>query len=372
MRITYNVAIRMVCLAALLTGLYGCNRTATPFAQPPPKPIVTIAWPEADQLFRQDPLWLGGDDAYSIDLEDGRILWLFGDSFIATTARHRRSEAVIIRNSVGLQSGRDPSCAAMAFFWRKRGGLPRSFFPEHNGTWFWPGNGLKVGEKLLIFLTAIGRAPNELGFRVTGWSAVVIDSTVGSPPDWPLRPPVPRANHHGIILGAGSVFFRDAYLYAFGYHPGNRSVYLVRWAAEAIVTRDFCRPQWWTDPPGRWVTKFSNGTAPFPLFSKGQNEFSVHYDSSLNRFVEIQTIGFGPAWIGLRTAPNLTGPWGPLRPFYHPNERDLDRVLIYAAKAHPHLSDDDVILTYVTNSLNLKTAMENDNLYYPRFLKVKF
>ena len=44
-------------------------------------------WPEADELFRSDPHWLGSDDAYSIDLGDGRVLWLFGDTFITYDTR---------------------------------------------------------------------------------------------------------------------------------------------------------------------------------------------------------------------------------------------------------------------------------------------
>ena len=37
---------------------------------------------------RGRPRWLGGDGAYSIDLGGDRTLWLFGDSFIATSDAH--------------------------------------------------------------------------------------------------------------------------------------------------------------------------------------------------------------------------------------------------------------------------------------------
>ena len=48
-------------------------------------PTMTAeAWPAADALFHSDPRWRGGDAAYSVPLGGDRVLWLFGDSFIAT------------------------------------------------------------------------------------------------------------------------------------------------------------------------------------------------------------------------------------------------------------------------------------------------
>src|SRR5215510_14128408 len=98
-------------------------------------------WNEADALFHQEPRWLGGDAAYTIDLGDGRTLWLFGDSFIATTPAHVRSEATMVRNSVAVMSGRDPASATMEFAWRD-GSPPSSFFSEDGDHWSWPSGGL--------------------------------------------------------------------------------------------------------------------------------------------------------------------------------------------------------------------------------------
>ena len=35
-----------------------------------------------DSFFKNDPIWRGADGASSIELENGKILWLFSDSFI--------------------------------------------------------------------------------------------------------------------------------------------------------------------------------------------------------------------------------------------------------------------------------------------------
>ncbi len=70
--------------------------------------IVAEPWPAADKMFKRDHRWLGGDGASSIDLGGGRVLWLFGDSFIDARDRHLRGESVLIRNSVAIQFGHDP------------------------------------------------------------------------------------------------------------------------------------------------------------------------------------------------------------------------------------------------------------------------
>src|SRR6478735_7649768 len=67
-----------------------------------PLPTAT-AWPEADALFRKDANWVGGDDASSVDLGNGRIAWLFADSFIDPAGKNTRPGAKLVRNSIGIQ-----------------------------------------------------------------------------------------------------------------------------------------------------------------------------------------------------------------------------------------------------------------------------
>ena len=45
--------------------------------------------PRRMRCFIATPVGLGGDDAYSLDLGDGRVAWFFGDSFVAPTAPGR-------------------------------------------------------------------------------------------------------------------------------------------------------------------------------------------------------------------------------------------------------------------------------------------
>jgi hypothetical protein len=141
---TLFIVVVLVCVAAL--SLAGCGRAPTA-EDSPREPLSSDLlpvepWPEADALFRTDPKWLGSDDAYSVDLGNGRTLWLFDDSLISRTFMNTRRLATMIRNSVAIQSGTDPSAASIEFTWRTRKGKPTSFFPEDGETWFWPGHGI--------------------------------------------------------------------------------------------------------------------------------------------------------------------------------------------------------------------------------------
>src|SRR5258708_106741 len=96
-----------------------------------------------DAVFHQDPRWLGGDGAYSIDLGGDRTLWLYGDSFISTSPAHVRTESTMVRNSVSVMTGHDLATATMEVAWRD-GMPPTSFFAEDGDHWFWPSEGVRV------------------------------------------------------------------------------------------------------------------------------------------------------------------------------------------------------------------------------------
>ncbi|MSQ84904.1 MAG: hypothetical protein EXR77_18865 [Myxococcales bacterium] len=112
-------------------------------AEAPNLNVTATAWPEANRLFTQDPLWIGGDGAYWCDLGlnsagEGRVLGLFVDSLIAKDVAGDPGRSYFIRNSIAMQSGYDPSAAWMAFLWGQTDGRAGSYFAEVDKQWFWP------------------------------------------------------------------------------------------------------------------------------------------------------------------------------------------------------------------------------------------
>ncbi len=368
---TFNRFLFLCFLNCVLLGCTGYSKHKE-YAQSSPLPILTAeSWSSSDSLFRSDPKWLGGDAATSIDLGSDRILWLFGDSLIATGKTSKRNESVMIRNSIAIQAGYNPSVASVKFYWRIQEQRPRSFFPEERDNWFWPGQGIRIYDTLLIFLMKLCSSTKEMGFETIGWSAVTILNSDEDPNNWILNWLNAPENEYGVIVGSGSVLQMNDFVYAFGSDESKvHNIYLVRWPVNRVILEDLAEPEWWAGHEKGWVKQQGLTRKPQPIFSEGQVEFTVHFEPLLGKFLEIQTVGFGPADIAFRVADNLIGPWSDLQRFYRPDEYFRKNVLIYAGKAHPELVGADIVLTYVVNGTNFSQLVNDNSLYFPRFLKV--
>ncbi|HEY6565656.1 MAG TPA: hypothetical protein VIY86_14300, partial [Pirellulaceae bacterium] len=167
--------------------------------------LVAEAWPEADAMFHRDPRWLGGDDAYSIDLGKGRVVWFFGDSFGEPTVAGQREGTEMVRNSVGLQTGYDPTTAEFKGYWREEGGKPSSFIPADGENFYWPGGGVIIDGKLLQLSMRVRDAKGDLNFATTGWGAVLLENLEQEPSQWKVQKLVVPQNKFGVLVGSAAV-----------------------------------------------------------------------------------------------------------------------------------------------------------------------
>lgn len=328
------------------------------------------AWDAADRLFHADPRWRGGDAAYSVNLGGGRILWLFGDSFIAAHRGESRRECTIVRNSVAIENGYDPSSASIRFYWRSKGGKPQSFVAGTGDTWLWPQHGVLLGEKLLLFFTRVrpDHRKNSLGFQNFGWTAFLVDNFRDAPSTWSLRRiPTPRDPWHIIVGAAATRAMR--WLYVFGYSERKHDIYLLRWSTDLAAKGDLSLPEWWCGPGRGWVEQGKMHKRPRPVFAGGSTEFNVQWDAQLGHYVEFQSVGFGASDIAVRWAKRMEGPWSQPVKVYHPPESGRPGAFVYAAKGHPELTGADFIVTYVANSMSFKTLLNDPTIYFPRFVR---
>ena len=329
-------------------------------------------WREADSLFRRDPHWVGSDDAYSIDLGKDRTLWLFGDTWIDASGRHTRAGAKLVRNTVAIQTGKDPSQAKMVFYWGKTAdGGPDSFLPDEGSDWFWPGHGVRIGDRLVLFLGRLRATGTGLGFESAGWRAVMVDNPDDEPSRWRVIPLKTPENLLGVVAGFAGVIRWGEHVYAFGGQEGVRSIpiHVLRWTVEDVRKGNLLEPEWWGGTDAGWVAD-SSRKPRIPVFDNGQSELTIHYDTTTRRFLEVQTNGFGASDVVMRSATKLTGPWTTERGLYRPSEFYKPDIMIYAAKAHPELSGADLLLTYATNSFRFEKNVGDSLIYYPRFLRL--
>jgi len=321
-------------------------------------PVDAAGWPEADALFHSDPRWLGADGAYSVDLGGDRILWLFGDTFLAKEPGGTASDAYFLRNSAAIQTGRDPSRALMAFYWgADADGGPESFVANDGADWFWPGGGARIGDALILFYGRIATPSGDpSGFENVAWRALVVDDPDDEPSVWTMHDAtLPTGGD--IFLGTAALL-TDDYLYAYGENGDVfHDVYVARWPVASAASGDLSSPAWWCGDS--WAA--SCGGEPAVVVPTGASELSVQAGGSLAPFVMVQTEGVGAATLALRTAPAPEGPWsGPFSFFRPPESRDGETD-VYAGKAHAGLAGGDLVATYVPA-----------DLYFPRFVRASY
>jgi hypothetical protein len=332
--------------------------SACSHAPPPP----SQRWPEADALFRREPRWLGADAAFSVPMGDGRILWLFGDTFVARTPANVRSQSTMVRNTIGLQRGDDPATAAMTFHWRGTAGAPSSFFPEDGDRWYWPQHGIRIGRALIVFLTRIKATPGRgLGFEADGWRAAVVDDASGDAADWRVRIVASAHPRPGLVPGAALNRIGDHVVGLAIREPGDHAGYLARWRADDLAAGRVDAIEWWSGD--RW------GGEPARVLADAGPESSLHFDSALGRWVHVRSDGFGATTIVVSTAPAIEGPWSKPTVAFRPPESDGPKPFVYAAKGHPALGGPGLAVTYCTNTLDdFPRLVRDSSLYYPRFV----
>jgi hypothetical protein len=305
------------------------------------------AWHEADQLFRRDPHWVGGDGASSVDLGDGRILWLFGDSWIDPSGQRTRQSARMVSNSVAIQVGADPATASIRFYWgRAADGSAAALIPDEGDERHWFGNGVRVGDRLLLFLNRVRGTDTGIGFESVGWTAWMVANPDAEPSTWRMTRLATPPNPLGVLVGFAAVLRLGEHVFAFGSQDPVKShpIYAVRWPVPQARQGALSNPEWWAGERLGWVPD-SSAAPRQPLFEKGQSELTIHGDEATERFLAVQTQGFGPADVMMRAAPALTGPWSESRMLYRPLEYYRPNVMIYSAKAHPELTGAHLVLT---------------------------
>jgi hypothetical protein len=377
------------------------------------------AWPEADRLFRRNAGWHGADAAYSVPLSGDRTLWLFGDTFVGPSRR----EARMVHNTVGVQEGSDPSNAPLVPHFGGTPDDPQPVFGSEPGTWLWPMAGARTAAGVVVFFMRVRSARPDLPtvldawraegsmtfFEVFDWTAALVENPDEPVEAWTVRmletPPI----HDRVMPGAG-VVADGGYLYAYGWRDGHalqpsrfrrraryrgyrhpRLAYLLRWPVERVPD-GLLDPEWWTGDG--WGTDADRAA---PVIDSPATEFTVHRDGDGFVLTEaaawLRGVDGVPALRGLRVlkrlpkssrlltvlrlltvsvsirrAPAPQGPWSdPVRCFTPKVARDVH---VYAGKGHPQLAGADLVCTYAQIALKCDRTLDDDSLYYPRFVRV--
>ena len=345
--------------------------------------------------FPDQKRWLGADDAYSIPLENGRSLWLFGDTFIGTTPESpRTATSGFIRNSIGITTCSSGKCS-IEYFWAKMStGKPDSMFSIPGSDWFWPMDGFIHRGKLYIALMQMHAEGNgAFGFAFSGTQLAVIPNYTAPPEQWSIS--YQKLNTGGTAVPGVSIILNQGkggnpdpddpqganFVYFFtlvqGDKPAVQHLGLLRLPLEKLdaVARPGSSAWEYLRTNLTWA-KWADTEKELPsdhavVLKPGASEMSVRYHEATKQWIAVYPTS------GLRTAEYalsnyMTHGWQPGKTLYtfperepsHPNY--TKNVFCYAAKEHVEFeAEGQLVFTYACNSFQEHELFEKRQLYHP-------
>ena len=405
---------RFLALAFAFAIVFQAGRHAL-FADEPQQPAQVTSDAEWNAVFDRTDGWTGADAAGSVDLGDGRTLWLFADTWISKIQNGKRLPgAWMVNNSIAVHPTnpnapwRPPDPRSVEFFWGppKKDGHPTAWLvpptppgeakdPQYRD-WFWAtGGGIVIprengqGRRLIVFFFRTRRDPHGKGvwsFATVGTSLAVIDNLSDPPQRWhprvfdipgtgQVRDAANGKSAREILWGMSAAAEKDAAgvsrTLIFGTRksgPFDMGLLIARARGESIERFEDWKPFDDSNSPAL------NPASARPIAKGLVSEFSVEKidDHGRSVWVLVQSEPLLGKRIFVRTAPRPNGPWSSPRTIYTvPDVAKSRAYFTYAAKGHASLSrPGELLVTYLVNSQNFGDLVTDTTIYRPKFLRV--
>ena len=370
--------------------------------------------------------WTGGDGAGTVDLKDGRVVWMFGDSLIGDIKEGKHAAGThMINNAIAVQTlGKQPQPSQFEFAVGSKNskGKPTAWVvpdpdkvkptvpitnKKYPRGWFWPaGGGCLMGtgqqKKLVMFFFHVGRTDRDKGvwsFKNIGGAMLVVDNPDQPIERWKSRQiDLPfvvdidkvelakKKNQKGVLettwgmscvvekVTSASTGKAIEMVYVFGARQKsrfNRQLLLARVPANQIEDLKAWRFYSGKSKTDSWSQ--SAGDAK-PIAERIAAEFSIHSTkhSGKPKYILIHSDPMLGTQIHGRVADSLEGPWSPRTQLYRvPDVAKSKNYFTYAAKAHARLSPKGkLLISYVVNSQDFWEMLRDASIYRPRFIRV--
>jgi hypothetical protein len=306
--------------------------------------------------------WTGADGTTSVALPDGRVVWLFADTFLGTINADfsRPNFSPLVNNSIVVQQGTELTETL-------HGGTtsePKALVsPTQDGEFFWVVDGIVENGELKIIYNRYRRSgTGTLDFILTGTSLatfVLPNLILESVADLPLGSEI---NWGSALLPDGSY----TYVYGTSSAPGRmKFAHLARAAAGDLGGPwQFWTGSTWSSDPEE-ATRLISGVGTGFSMQKidGQYVLVTHENNLL----------FDPQIVAY-TAQSPTGPFsGPVHLYTAPEVQPGSKIIAYDARLHPELARaGKLLISYNVNSLEFADQMADARLYRPRFVEVNW
>jgi len=319
--------------------------------------------------------WLGGDAAYSVPLDFGRSLWLFGDTFVGKNQQTTRAGAFLVHNSIAISECPAGGRWKIDYHWTRAeaGQSPRAFFdPGDPSHYWWPFDGFVHEGVLFVGLLSVEpsppRGPLALPFRFSGMQLARIENPEAPPSAW--RSEIIALSSSRVAFPGAAMVIDGDHLYLFAFLDRDDTHYpriLTRLPLAALGNGAKTLPEQFETltRDGSWQPGLVPEAAQI-LMEDNASEMSVHFHPALGKWVAVYSYpdlrpGFPQAppaddlW--LRTADALAGPWSQRVSIYRVPELSTSssvprdpNTFCYAGKEHPQFARAGTLfVTYVCN-----------------------
>ena len=296
--------------------------------------------------------WTGGDGELSVPLPDGRIAWLYADTFVGGIAGDSRApDTQMISNAIVMQDG---ACLETAF-----GGTadnPTALVVPKAGGWYWPASGyVEDGELRVLYYRMERTGSGQFDWRFDG-----TDLAAFTLPDLRLRD-VTQVVAQGNPMWGGAVVDAGTYTYMFGIRGEGLT-------SRMVVART-ARGRLGQAPLEYWA---GQGWSPDPVGAR-----PIADDATI-----LSVVADGDGWtlvtqrpmfseeIIMRRAPAPEGPWSDARVIARATAPPGGYT--YGGAIHPEFGGgkDDMLLSYSVNGWDSNDILAQPDLYRPRFVRV--
>jgi hypothetical protein len=330
--------------------------------------------------------WYGGDGAYSINLDNERTLWLFGDSFVSTEAgrKDRVGMDVILGTTLAISTCQDNTGFRIKYYIKKKDGVFASSFGDNE--WLWPQDPFIVNSVLYIPLLAVtvipeGKAP--FNFKIAGQKIARIDNySAKDPHQWHLRYlDLSQSIPDGIVALATTSVVYDNHVYFYPLYRYAKEAFNISGNILARIAVDKL------DNPAEAIEylnkeegwdKILQPARVKIVLEAGVSELSIRYHADDEKWIAVylSTTKNGDQLL-YQTADKPEGPWSapqalittiaevnPQGALYDKNN------FCYAGKEHiQYVKGKNLVVTYVCNSMENslnQTSFIRKNLFLYR------
>ena len=329
--------------------------------------------------------WQGADAAYSIPLQDGRVVWIFGDTLYGDQRLVTGEEPRMVHNTIGISTCKDGKWKIDYTIKKDAKGNPDSFFKpqQDNGTYYWALDGVEHNvehnDELWITLVCVRNVPNSnafaLGFEICGTDLARVTGLENDPQNWKVAyfPLVEGAMHAN---PSASALIEDGYLYIYAlYEVGSRPQILTRISLQGLG--DPKKNLQYLGSDDKWHDGIEPAKAKV-IMKTGASEMSVRYHPELKKWIAVMVDPqiFSDKVI-LRSSPSLIGPWTDGEviyrvPLLQKNDPKYDAdTFCYAGKEHSEFEQPgELLFTYVCNTMKPKKLLTETNIYFPQVVRM--